>query len=178
MGLEKELNSAFESLNISKEQQSKLKHYLNLIIEKDKSIKEEYKKLYPHSLAVGLKMMDKVEDKKAGLYCGILHDIGKLFIEDEILKKDDFNEKDMEIMKSHPEYGFLILGDAKFAFSALVSLLHHINQKNSYPLIKNLSTIIGSKNPASLEKAKQYAHILHEIDAGDARMHRKNNYQE
>lgn len=170
MSLEKDIESAFNELNISPGQQIKLAKYLKLLKEKDIDT-------YNHSLAVGLKMMVAVEDKKAGLYCGLLHDIGKIAIDDEILKKSDFTERDMEIMKEHPIYSFIILGE-DFAFSSLISLLHHQNQKTSYPIIKKLNTIIGSKNPDSFEKAKSYAQILHEIDAVDASEFRNNNYQD
>jgi len=171
MSLEQNLDDKFKELNIIEEQQNKIRFYLNMLKEKDIQT-------YYHSIAVGLKMADAVDDKKAGLYCGILHDIGKLAIDDEILRKTEFTQDDLEKIKEHPVYGFLILGE-EFAFSALAgALLHHQNQTKSYPCIKNLSTIIGSKNPESLEKAKQYAKILHVIDDKDAKEHRRNNYRE
>jgi len=66
----------------------------------------------------------------------ILHDIGKLFVPDEILKKPGpLTEDEWVIMKKHPEYGVKILGDDDFYQQAKeISLGHHENYDGSgYP---------------------------------------------
>jgi putative two-component system response regulator len=66
----------------------------------------------------------------------ILHDIGKLFVPDEILKKQGpLNENEWSIMKKHPEFGVKILGNDEFYNDAKeISLGHHENYDGSgYP---------------------------------------------
>jgi putative two-component system response regulator len=66
----------------------------------------------------------------------ILHDIGKLFVPDSILKKEGpLNEDEWGIMKKHPEYGVKILGDDEFYQQAKeISYGHHENFDGSgYP---------------------------------------------
>lgn len=66
----------------------------------------------------------------------ILHDIGKLFVPDEILKKQGpLTDQEWVIMKKHPEFGVKILGDDEFYIDAKeISLGHHENFDGSgYP---------------------------------------------
>lgn len=66
----------------------------------------------------------------------ILHDIGKLFVPDVILKKPaPLTDEEWLIMKKHPEFGVKILGDEAFYQQAKeISLGHHENYDGSgYP---------------------------------------------
>lgn len=66
----------------------------------------------------------------------ILHDIGKLFVPDEILKKKGpLTDVEWVVMKKHPEFGAKILGDHNFYQQAKeISLGHHENYDGSgYP---------------------------------------------
>jgi len=66
----------------------------------------------------------------------ILHDIGKLFVPDDILKKPGpLTDDEWVIMKKHPEFGVKILGDEAFYQQAKeISLGHHENYDGSgYP---------------------------------------------
>lgn len=66
----------------------------------------------------------------------ILHDIGKLFVPDEILKKPGpLTAEEWDVMKKHPEFGVKILGDDDFYQQAKeISLGHHENYDGSgYP---------------------------------------------
>jgi len=66
----------------------------------------------------------------------ILHDIGKLFVPDEILKKPGpLTDDEWIVMKKHPEFGVKILGDEVFYQQAKeISLGHHENYDGSgYP---------------------------------------------
>lgn len=66
----------------------------------------------------------------------ILHDIGKLYIPDEILKKPaKLSGAEWEVMKRHPEYGVRILGDNPFyAMARDIAACHHENFDGSgYP---------------------------------------------
>ncbi len=67
----------------------------------------------------------------------VLHDIGKLFVPDEILKKNGpLNDDEWVIMKKHPEFGAKILAEDDFYQQAKdISLGHHENFDGSgYPL--------------------------------------------
>ena len=72
---------------------------------------------------------------------GALHDIGKVRIPLEILKKSEFYDEenpytpeDHELMKEHTKAGFEILTSEGFFMSAWIALTHHHFQKNAYPL--------------------------------------------
>jgi putative nucleotidyltransferase with HDIG domain len=93
-----------------------------------------------HSLRVGM-MMEQIgclfgiggDDL---LIAGYLHDIGKLEIPTETLrKKTAWTTGDMEIMKSHVMAGYEILTDNGFAAAADIMVRHHQFQKVSYPKV-------------------------------------------
>ncbi len=66
----------------------------------------------------------------------ILHDIGKLYIPDMILKKPaKLDSAEWDIMKRHPEFGVRILGENPFyAMAREIAACHHENMDGSgYP---------------------------------------------
>lgn len=57
---------------------------------------------------------------------GLLHDIGKLRIPDQILDKHSaLDESEWTLMKAHPEIGLSILGDGRSRRELLAVLYHH-----------------------------------------------------
>jgi HD-GYP domain-containing protein (c-di-GMP phosphodiesterase class II) len=57
---------------------------------------------------------------------GLMHDIGKLAIPDEILgKRAALDESEWTLMKAHPEIGLSILGDGQSRRALLAVLYHH-----------------------------------------------------
>ncbi len=57
---------------------------------------------------------------------GLMHDIGKLAIPDEILGKPAaLDEAEWTLMKAHPEIGLSILGDSQSRRALLAVLYHH-----------------------------------------------------
>jgi putative two-component system response regulator len=57
---------------------------------------------------------------------GLLHDIGKMGIPDQILgKHSPLDESEWTLMKSHPEIGLSILGDRRSRRELLAVLYHH-----------------------------------------------------
>jgi putative nucleotidyltransferase with HDIG domain len=59
-------------------------------------------------------------------YAGLLHDIGKIGIKQEILaKKEKLTQKEYEVLKKHPIVGCTILKDVKFLEKELPIILHH-----------------------------------------------------
>ncbi|GAC1677486.1 MAG: hypothetical protein PVS3B2_19930 [Candidatus Dormibacteraceae bacterium] len=57
---------------------------------------------------------------------GLMHDIGKLAIPDEILgKRAALDESEWTLMKAHPEMGLSMLGDSQSRRALLAVLYHH-----------------------------------------------------
>jgi HD-GYP domain-containing protein (c-di-GMP phosphodiesterase class II) len=74
---------------------------------------------------------------------GLMHDIGKLAIPDEILgKRAALDESEWALMRSHPEIGTSILGDGQSRRSLLAVLYHHERLDGSgYPYGLNADAI-------------------------------------
>ncbi len=67
---------------------------------------------------------------------GLLHDIGKIGIDDHILRKSGrLSEEEFDHVKKHPEMGFRILAELKPLADVLPAVLHHHEQWNGggYP---------------------------------------------
>ncbi len=68
---------------------------------------------------------------------GILHDIGKANVPAEILVKPvPLNEYEINILRSHPKFGFEILNGIEFSYPVATTVLHHHERMNGsgYPL--------------------------------------------
>lgn len=161
--LEEQLKEAYVQLEISPKNQGSINTYLTLLRLKDVNT-------YEHSVRVGLLGIKVAEhcklDQKALFYAGTLHDIGKILISPEVLKKTKkFNKKDMEEMKKHAEYGYMLLKDMH-RFSAEIALRHHRYQQEKYPEKLQKSKIKLSKDTKT--DINFYAKILSIIDFYDA----------
>ncbi len=129
-GLERRLQERFNELGVNKENQDSVYSLLNPLKKKDIAT-------YNHSIRVGLLGSQIARhmhlDEKALLFPGCLHDIGKEMVDPDLLKKTEgFDKKDMQKMKKHPEYSYMILKGIH-DFSAEVALRHHIWQEKGYP---------------------------------------------
>jgi len=114
-------------------------------------------RLYTKSFALSIGLSEK-DAEHMGIM-SILHDIGKLFVPDSILKKPAaLDDEEWEIMKNHPANGVKILGDDVFYQQAAeISLGHHENYDGTgYP-----SGIKGDNIPIS-------ARIVKLVDVFDA----------
>ncbi|HEX2955928.1 MAG TPA: HD domain-containing phosphohydrolase, partial [Chitinispirillaceae bacterium] len=59
-------------------------------------------------------------------YAGLLHDVGKISVNEAILtKKEALTQKEFEILKQHPEVGVNILREMKFLEKEIPIILHH-----------------------------------------------------
>jgi hypothetical protein len=130
ISLETRLQEVFTELQISEEKQRDLKAFLDALKVKDVST-------YEHSLRVGLLGKDIAShillNPKSILYPGLLHDLGKIEISPETLKKTEgWNDKDSREMERHVIAGFKIIR-GKFDFSADVLKWHHFYQDKKYP---------------------------------------------
>jgi HD-GYP domain-containing protein (c-di-GMP phosphodiesterase class II) len=90
---------------------------------------------------------------------GLLHDVGKIGIDDNVLRKaGHLTDVEFEHIKKHPELGYRILADLKPLADVLPAVLHHHEQWDGggYPF-----GISGDAIP-------QIARILAVADAYDA----------
>lgn len=90
---------------------------------------------------------------------GLLHDIGKIGIDDAVLRKPGkLTDAEFEHIKEHPELGYRILADIKQLADVLPAVLHHHEQWDGggYPFKLN-----GDQTP-------QIARIVAVADAFDA----------
>ncbi len=68
---------------------------------------------------------------------GLLHDVGKIGIDDAVLRKPDkLTEAEFEHIKEHPELGYRILADIAQLSAVLPAVLHHHEQWDGqgYPM--------------------------------------------
>jgi HD-GYP domain-containing protein (c-di-GMP phosphodiesterase class II) len=90
---------------------------------------------------------------------GLLHDIGKIGIDDAVLRKPGkLTDAEFEHIKEHPELGYRILADIKQLADVLPAVLHHHEQWDGggYPF-----KLVGDQTP-------QIARIVAVADAFDA----------
>ena len=161
--LESNLEKAYVQLGISQKHQGSINTYLTLLKLKDRDT-------YEHSIRVGLLGIKFAKhsslDQKALFYAGTLHDIGKILINPEVLKKiGKYNKKDMEEMKKHAEYGYKLLTGVH-EFSAQIALRHHKYQQEKYP--KKLKKSETKLSKGTKSEIDFYARILSVIDFYDA----------
>lgn len=124
--------------------------------------KDDY--FYTHSINVSLLSiligrwlkLDKEEIKLLGL-AGILHDIGKVFIDPAILNKPDkLTDEEFEEIKRHPSSGYGLISNHVDERVAQAVLLHH-------------ERIDGSGYPMGITgKTSMYASIIAVADVFDA----------
>ncbi len=78
-----------------------------------------------------------------------IHDIGKIYVDDEILKSDDLlSDEEFKEMKKHSEYGYELLKDIDMLNDDLEIILHHheFYNGNGYPEgIKEKEIPLGSR---------------------------------
>lgn len=127
---ERLLSDQFSRLEIAQNHQNTIKFYLELLKEKDNYT-------YEHSIRVGILGARIAEyksfDPKALFFPGIFHDIGKIFVNPDILrKKKELNDAEWIEIKNHPIHAYIILKPIH-SFSAEVVLRHHRYQENGYP---------------------------------------------
>lgn len=102
-------------------------------------LKEKDYRTYVHSLRVALlapKIASMLKlDERALFFAGALHDIGKIRIPKEILRKTKgLSREERKIMDSHPIYSYEILYEVGLAYSAEISIRHHRHQAgHRYP---------------------------------------------
>lgn len=163
----KALRENIESLIICQEVRKKIGDWLELLRKHDHET-------YCHCFRTSFICMEVARllglDPKPLVYAGLLHDIGKVKVNPEILRKTKgFTEEDYGEVKEHPLVGYLILKEA-FPFSAEILLRHHKFQEDSYP--ENLPD--NQYAPEEISLIEKYARLLARVDSCDASFNRKN----
>lgn len=83
-------------------------------------------------------------EKETATVAGLMHDIGKLKVPEELIKKaGKLTDEEYEIVKSHPVEGYKILFEAKFDMNIQnAALMHHERSDGSgYPMGKKRDEI-------------------------------------
>jgi HD-GYP domain-containing protein (c-di-GMP phosphodiesterase class II) len=169
--LENKLQEAYIKYEINPKIQIVMTRFLNRLLQKDKAT-------HDHSIRVGLiapnvaKYLDL--NVTPSFYTGIFHDVGKLLIPAELLRKtENFTEKDYETMKQHAIFSYQIL-KKKFSFSADIVVRHHKYRKGEgYPEI--LPKYKHPYSEATRSLIERYAVILSLVDFYDAATTRIND---
>jgi diguanylate cyclase (GGDEF)-like protein/PAS domain S-box-containing protein/putative nucleotidyltransferase with HDIG domain len=79
-----------------------------------------------YALETGRLMGLQEEELEVLRYAGLLHDIGKIGVSQEILtKKSSLTEREFEVLKKHPSIGANILKDVRFLEKEIPIILHH-----------------------------------------------------
>ena len=88
--------------------------------------------LRPHSLATARLARDlalmldlPTEDVEAVSIAAILHDVGLLLLDPQMLTKPTLTEEDMKKVRDHPELAAVFLKDLRFPFDVVRMIRHH-----------------------------------------------------
>lgn len=88
--------------------------------------------LRPHSLAtarlardLALKLELTTEEVEAVSIAAILHDVGLLMLDPQMLNKPELNSEEMKKVRSHPELAAVFLKDLRFPFDVVKMIRHH-----------------------------------------------------
>lgn len=100
--------------------------FLNFIEIKDKYTKGHCQRVAKYSMLIGEEMKLGENDLRQLKYAALLHDIGKIGIPRDILKKKGkLHEKEYEIIKKHSEIGYEIICKIDFLRTSSEILLQH-----------------------------------------------------
>jgi len=104
---------------------------------KDKYTKDHSDRVASLALLLGKELGLHTNMLKTIVAAGLLHDIGKIKIEDSILKKNDkLTTDEYQRIKKHPEVGVALLRRMEFPWDIKPLILHHHEKYNGtgYPL--------------------------------------------
>ncbi len=111
--------------------------------------------LRPHSLAtarlardLALKLELTTEEVEAVSIAAILHDVGLLMLDPQMLLKPKLSSEEMKQVRSHPELAAVFLKDLRFPFDVVKMIRHHHERWDGrgYPEgLRETSIPIGSR---------------------------------
>jgi HD-GYP domain-containing protein (c-di-GMP phosphodiesterase class II) len=142
------------------------------------TLRKHHLPTYFHSLRVGWYTTYMAEDLnfdldyRLCLFGGCGHDIGKCMIAVETIEANPYLPEHKTEMNSHPEIGYGILMENRFAGTALIAGLHHTFRDEGYGL--NTEPTIG-KYLTLLDNAVAVSKVVAVCDFFDALTTRKND---
>jgi len=93
---------------------------------KDPFAKQHSQNVAVYSAEIAKLLRLSESDVEVIYYAGLLHDIGKIGIRDDIIiKSDELTSKEYELLRRHPEVGVNILRDIRFLEKEIPIILHH-----------------------------------------------------
>ncbi len=142
--------------------------------------------LRPHSLAtarlardLALKLELTTEEVEAVSIAAILHDVGLLMLDPQMLAKPELNGEELKKVRSHPELAAVFLKDLRFPFDVVKMIRHHHERwdGHGYPEgLRETSIPIGSRIIGLIEayevmtsgkgyrRPKGYRQVLEELE--------------
>jgi putative nucleotidyltransferase with HDIG domain len=142
--------------------------------------------LRPHSLAtarlardLALKLELTTEEVEAVSIAAILHDVGLLMLDPQMLNKAELNEEEQKKVRSHPEMAAVFLKDLRFPFDVVKMIRHHHERwdGHGYPEgLRETAIPIGSRIIGLIEayevmtsgkgyrRPKGYRQVLEELE--------------
>jgi len=175
--LEALVEKSFNELGIDGKSKESMKSFLKIIELKDNSSSTH--EFYPHSLRTGpfatIIAMARGYEPRPMLYAGLLHDIGKIAVDNGLLCESDcFDEQKMEKMKAHVLNGYYILKGIH-DFAAEILLWHHyFKPSDPYPTKKEITKLQSNLPKHLKQKAKEYGLLLAIADVYDSLICRNN----
>ncbi len=93
---------------------------------KDHYTQEHSQNVSRYSVAIGRALGLGEDELEVLKYAGLLHDIGKIGVNQEVLvKREKLTDAEFEILKRHPAIGVSILEDVRFLQKEIPIVLHH-----------------------------------------------------
>ncbi len=113
-----------------------IKSFATALDEKDNYTKGHSDQVLKYATDIALEMKLQESDVELLQYSSILHDIGKIGVSDQILRKPDkLTKEEYEIIKKHPVIGSNIIGNIE-EFKEVANIIKHHHEAyggNGYP---------------------------------------------
>lgn len=136
-------------ISLKNETRKTLEILADIVDRKDQYTAEHSKRVARYSNAIAVEMGLADEEKELIELAGMVHDLGKISISDDILrKKGPLSDDQMEVMKTHPDAAYKILNTLKmYKTGALIVRAHHERYDGQgYPQgLKNSEIHIGAR---------------------------------
>lgn len=110
---------------------------IKVLDDKDEYTREHCQRVTKLALRIGQKLGLPREELLYLEFAGLLHDIGKIALPDEIINKEDkLTDREYDIVKLHPNIGYELIKDITFLASSREILLQHHERMDGkgYPL--------------------------------------------
>jgi diguanylate cyclase (GGDEF)-like protein/PAS domain S-box-containing protein/putative nucleotidyltransferase with HDIG domain len=117
-------------VHLSDQMRGTYMEYTNALVKavdaKDPYTREHSQNVSSCGVEIAQAMGMSADDVDVIKYAGLLHDVGKISVGDDILlKKDPLTKEEFEVLKKHPVIGVNILKDIKFLEREIPIILHH-----------------------------------------------------